>query len=402
MKVIYLSMMFADVESDIKNSKSPNSVSGHKFQENILKGLEENDCSLSVINIPRIRYYPDYPKIIFRSKQSVWGRKTNGVNIGFVNLPILNYLSQTINGYRAVMREMKKDKNEQYVLFTFNSNPHTIFTMLMTRALHKNVTLCNIVGDLHGSYGITNRSSGLRGVLIRWFESIQDRLGRKFDSFVFLTEPMAEAMGVEHKPYCVMECLYAFDQVNMQPMSEKEIEEKIIFYAGSLCKEYGILHLLQAFSQIKNPSFRLRIAGKGDGDELVRQFAEKDERISFLGFISPSEVEKNQQAATVLVNPRTSDHEFVKYSFPSKTMECLASGKPYIAHRLPCNPPEYGNHIQYAAGESDEALRDKIVEICELSDSERAAIGKNAQRFIAEEKNPKVMCKRVVDLWSSL
>lgn len=102
--------------------------------------------------------------------------------------------------------------------------------------------------------------------------------------------------------------------------------------------------------------------------------------------------------ATVLVNPRTTELEFVKYSFASKTLECLASGKPYIAHKLPCDPPEYNGPIIYADNESDEAVAAKIVEICELPDNERDEIGQKAREFVLTQKKPKVMCKKIVDM----
>lgn len=399
MKIIFFSAMFSDVETDIKRSTNPNSVSGHKFQENLLKGIEDNDCDLYVINVPRIRSYPDYPQIVFHTKQRIWGSHSSGVDIGFINLPVLNYMSQIVTGYCALNRVLKKDKHEDYILLTFNSNLHTCFTMLLARILHKNILLCNVIGDLHGQYGITNRTPGLKGTLIRWIEGFQDSIGRKFDSFVFLTKYMAQAMGVDHKPNTVMECLYALNQEKLKPVHNEDTEKKTIFYAGSLCKEYGIEHLLRAFSRIQDTNFSLQIAGQGDGVELVRQYENQDERIKYLGVISPNEVEKCQQEATVLVNPRTSEHEFVKYSFASKTVECLSTGKPYVAHRLPCDPPEYADYIQYATEETDQALAEKLVEVCALSSKQRDALGIKCREYVLNKKNPKVMCRRVIDMW---
>ena len=94
MKIIFLSMMFSDAESDIRKSKTPNSVSGHKFQENLIKGLYENDCNLSVMNISRIGTYPGYPKIILHTQKKQWCGAVDGVDVGFVNLPFLSYFSQ--------------------------------------------------------------------------------------------------------------------------------------------------------------------------------------------------------------------------------------------------------------------------------------------------------------------
>ncbi len=395
MKYIFCSMMFEDAEKDIQKSAAPNTVSGHVFQENLVRGFAENDCDFSVINIPRIRRYPDYPAIFCRRKQTKWNEKVNMTHVGFINLMGLNLITQTVAVYRELKKQVKAAKGEPIVVFTFNSYLHTGLAMLSVRKKFSNVSLCNIIGDLHGSFGVAHAQSGLRGKIITVIENKQDELAKKYDSFVFLTKYMAQALGVEKKPYIVMEGLYpAREDAGQLP----EGEEKTVFYAGSLCKEYGIEHLLRAFSSIQDPDYRLRIAGGGGEEEMVRQYAKKDPRIAFLGFITPAEVKENQQKATVLINARLPDQEFVKYSFASKTMECLASGRPYIAHRLPCDPPEYENYIQYVDGQDDEALGNKIMEICSLPSKERNAIGQKAKEFILKEKNPKTMCQKIIDM----
>ncbi len=401
MKTIFFSAMFSNVETDIKMSRKSNPVSGHKFQENLIKGLFENDCDLTIINVPRVRTYPNYPKIIIPRKERMWLDAIPGTDVGIINLPLFSYITSWIGCYRAFRKELKKNKNETYMLATFNSNLHTCLPMLLAKVLHKNVTLCNIVGDLHGSYGLHNRMPGLKGFMVRIVEKLQDPVGRKLDSFVFLTKYMAQAMGVAHKPNCVVEGLYNVNPLQETPVCAEDENAKIVFYAGTMCKEYGLDHLLRAFSLIPNEDYQLWLAGGGDNESLIEEYASRDSRIRYFGYITPQEVAQRQNRATVLISPRTSELEFVKYSFASKTMECLASGKPYIAHKLPCDPPEYAAHIQYAADDTDEALRDKIVEICELPQAQREQIGEAARNFIASEKNPKVMCKRIVDLWET-
>lgn len=402
MKFIFCSMMFTNVEENIKNSSSPNSVSGHKFQENLLKGFEQNNCDISVINVPRVRAYPDYKKIIFHREKSTFLDKIHGVNIGFINLKGISYISQIIGIYSALKKELKNNSNEKTVLITFNSYVHTGIAMLLARRKFKNVSLCNVIGDLHGNYGVKNHIKGVKGFLVNLMGKFQDTLAKKYDCFVFLTKHMAEALNVLDKPHTVMECIYALDKDNLLPINNNSTKNKTIFYAGALIEEYGISHLLKAFSMIKDSDYRLIIAGKGAESDLVCKYASEDSRISYLGFISPSEVEMNQQQATVLVSPRTSEHEFVKYSFGSKTVECLASGKPYIAHKLPCDPPEYADYIQYAEDDSDMALYKKIVEICGLPYEERDIISQKGRDFVLNEKNPRIMCKRIVDMLNNI
>jgi len=401
LKVIFLSAMYSNIESDIAISKKTNSVSGHKFQENLLRGIAENGCDMTVINVSRVCTYPNYPKIRMRKKRRMWFDTIPGTEVGFLNLPLIRYLTAWPGVYSALRKELKKHKKEPCVLVTFNSNLHASLPMLWARFWHKNVTLCNVVGDLHGVCGLQNRTPGFKGCMIRLVEKIQDPLGRKLDTFVFLTEHMAEAFGVSHKPSCVVEGLYAMDQMDDGNCGETE-NAKTIFYAGTMCKEYGLDHLLRAFSMIEDKDYQLWLAGDGDTAPLVEEYASRDSRIKYLGYITPQQVAERQKMTTVLISPRTSEREFVKHSFASKTLECLASGKPYIAHKLPCDPPEYAEHIQYAAGETDEALRDKIVEICSLAPAQREEIGQKARNFVATQKNPKTMCKRIIDLWEAV
>ena len=398
MKVIFLSAMYSDVESDIALSKKANSVSGHKYQENLARGLMENGCDMTIVNVSRVRTYPNYPKIRIRKQRRTWFDCVEGTDVGFLNLSLIRYLTAWPGVYRAVRKEIKKHKKEICVLVTFNSNLHSSLPMLWVRRFHKNVLLCNVVGDLHGVYGLQNRTAGFKGRMIRLVEKIQDPIGRKMDAFVFFTEHMAEAMGVAHKPNCVVEGMYPLEPQIEEACKENE---KIIFYAGTMCQEYGLDHLLRAFSMIEDESYQLWLAGEGDTTALIEDYASRDPRIKYLGYITPLQVARRQSMATVLVSPRTSEQEFVKYSFASKTLESLASGKPYIAHKLPCDPPEYAQHIQYPKDESDEALRDKIVEICQMSAQKREQIGAAARSFVADEKNPKTMCKRIIALWES-
>lgn len=67
-------------------------------------------------------------------------------------------------------------------------------------------------------------------------------------------------------------------------------------------------------------------------------------------------------------------------------MECLASGKPYVAHRLPSYSAAYDKIIFYAENESDGALADKLIEVCMLPVDKRNEAGRNARNFILQEK----------------
>ena len=399
MRYVFCGNMFSDIDGDIKKMKVPPPVSSHKFQENMIRGLLANDQKVYVVNIPRVRYYPHYPKVFFKKSKFINPTGVRGINIGFVNLPLINYLTQRL----SLKKELRRitGKKGKYTLISFNNYLPQNRAMVEVKKKKKNVYICNVLGDLHGSYGVrvAGRYVGLKGKLIERIEAEQDRLSAESDAFGFLTGFMAEALGVQDKPYTVIEGIYSGEK---KEIINTDTENKTIFYAGAVEEEYGLLHLLRAFSMINDSSFRLRIAGGGGAVKAVEDYSKKDSRISYLGYITPEEVERNQMEATCLVNPRTSDHEYVKYAFPSKNMECLASGKPYVAHRLPCNPPEYDMYFQCPESESDEDLAAEMVRVCNLPARERQRIGSEAQRFILNMKNPRMQCSKIVELMNKV
>lgn len=402
MKICCLFSLFPDIENDIKRSKAPNPVSSHHVQMNVVDGLIANGCDVIIINTPRLRSYPDYPKIFFHKCFFSYNGKQENVHIGFINLSGLNLITEIIHNFFAIKHVLKEEKiGQKVVLLTYNSYIQIMVPMLMARRLYPDrLVLCDMIGDIHGQYGIVNPTKGFKGVLIRWVNRLEDCLASKFDTFALCTEPIAEALGVKEKPHCVVEGIYTIAKPFLEDNDQSMI--KTIFYAGALIKEYGIRHLLNAFTQIKHENYVLEIAGNGDEAELVQQYSQQYPRIHYLGILTPMQVAEHQKKATVLVNPRVFSGEFVKYSFASKNLECLASGKPYVAHYLPCNPPEYDEVVLYPKDESDVALAEKLEEVCELSERERNKLAEKAYKFILKQKNPRVQCEKIVKMIKSI
>jgi glycosyltransferase involved in cell wall biosynthesis len=394
--------MYTDIENELRTTKNPNPVSGHKFQENLIKGLKACKAPVTVINIPRIRSFPNSRRIIVKKQAFRIDNHMSGKTIGCINLPVFNYITKYIN----LVKELDKlvtNKKESYIFLTFNSYfPQTlVFNHLKKKKRGYKIYRCDVIGDLHSGFGIKSHIKGIKGRLIDCLEDQQDKSVKDFELFVFLAEAMAEFYHADKERYTIIEAIYSCEDKNadIQVYHDNEYEKnKTVFYAGSICREYGMEHLLKAFSLIDSDEYRLLIAGGGDNPDLINRYCKNDKRITYLGIVTPEEVRRYQEMATVLISPRLPDEGFVKYSFPSKTLECLASGKPYIAHKLPCEPPEYADYIQYAHGSTDQDLKEAIVRVCEKSAADREMIGRKARKFVLEQKNPKAMCSKLVDL----
>lgn len=409
MNIAYCSLLLPEEKKLSERSKKRlTGISGHKVTKAEIEGIDANlEKPVTVFNIINTLNYPQFPTLIFKTEKWNHSKHAADVHIGYINLFGIKYILQSYNMFKQLKVWIKSKKKEKCVICVHTCHYPTMKAVCKLKKKYKEqVVLCLNTGDVPGKYGLQSQyKKNLKQKLIDKLvnEKIIE-MAKSFDCFVFVTKNMANAFGVQEKPFVVVECVYSEPEYAFKNdvHSDSESDIKVIFYAGALREEYGISHLLRAFSLINEKNYRLIIAGGGAAESLVKEYEKKDSRIKFLGFITPQEVYRQQQHSTVLISPRLSNLEFVKYSFPSKSVDSLASGKPYIAHRLPCDPEEYADYIQYANDESDESLKEKIIEICELPEEVRADIGQRARKFIIEEKSPKKMTKKIVDLWSGM
>ena len=147
--------------------------------------------------------------------------------------------------------------------------------------------------------------------------------------------------------------------------------------------------------ELQDPNIELWLCGSGEMEEEIRTYAAQDSRIRFFGFLPHEEAVQLQKQATVLVNPRTNQGEYTKYSFPSKTMEYMASGRPVMMFRLDGIPGEYDPFLTYIPEERAASIRDTVESLRKLSPSELDAMGTRGREFVLKNKNRNVqMCRR--------
>ena len=143
------------------------------------------------------------------------------------------------------------------------------------------------------------------------------------------------------------------------------------------------------------------ICGSGDSKEAIEEAARIDPRIKFWGLVDSNTALEMQHKATILVNPRTSEGEYTKYSFPSKTMEYLLAGRSVIINHLPGIPDEYYDYVYTPKDESIEAFADCISNVLNIDEEEREKRAKAGRDFVIERKNSKIQMQRVIKMIES-
>ena len=216
--------------------------------------------------------------------------------------------------------------------------------------------------------------------------------------YVLLTEAMNEYINKRGKPYVILEGHADITMADRIPSLEKKTAPRVCLYAGGVSRQYGLSNLVEGFQQADLPNAQLHIYGPGDYVKQLQQIAEEDHRIYYGGMLLSSEIVEKEQEATLLVNPRPTNEEYVKYSFPSKTMEYMASGTPVLTTVLPGMPKAYHPYVYLLEDETADGIAKKLREVLQNSDEELFRKGCQARTFVLEEKNNVVQTQKILEM----
>lgn len=221
---------------------------------------------------------------------------------------------------------------------------------------------------------------------------------RHCTGYVFLTQAMNDRLNPDGKPYVILEGHADIAMGQVSPSLEEKHKPRVCLYAGGVSRDYGLAELVEGFRLANLPDTQLHIYGPGDYVPELEQIARQDSRIVYGGMLLSSQVVQREREATLLVNPRPTGEEFVKYSFPSKTMEYMASGTPVLTTDLPGMPPEYHDYVYRIFREDAPGIAQALTQVLSCSDQELLEKGQAARDFILREKNNVTQAKKILDL----
>ena len=221
---------------------------------------------------------------------------------------------------------------------------------------------------------------------------------RHCTGYVFLTQAMNDRLNPDGKPYVILEGHADIAMGQVSPSLEEKHKPRVCLYAGGVSRDYGLAELVEGFRLANLPDTQLHIYGPGDYVPELEQIARQDSRIVYGGMLLSSQVVQREREATLLVNPRPTGEEFVKYSFPSKTMEYMASGTPVLTTDLPGMPPEYHDYVYRIFREDAPGIAQALTQVLCHSDRELLEKGQAARDFVLREKNNVTQAKKILDL----
>lgn len=397
--VLFIGNGYSDdkVSKFYRNSKRGYQFAAQTLQSCLMDGLCENGVDLYVQSKPSLSAFPfGYRNFIVRGNDFVRNCRVIGHSIGFVNVPLLRNFYQ----WKKDVCEWHEKAKGKKVAIVYSLNMGEVKRALWVKEHYADVHIHVMIPDLPEYMG-ANRLYTLLGFKKKHIRFINDTIGY-FDSYSMLTEHIANYFHIGDRPHVVIEGMFSpvskDDEYVNAVKYEKEKGRIAFLYSGGLNGRYGIIDLVKAFAKTKNKDFELWLCGVGDSVDTIKKYAENDNRIKYYGALPHDKVLTLQRKAAFVVNPRHSNEAFINYSFPSKTMEYMASGTPTLMCHLGCLPKEYEQYLLFFNDESIDGMSGRLEQVATINRDELTLLGSDARKFILENKTPKRQVGRILCL----
>lgn len=370
-------------------------IQTHKFIWNFAKGVSDSDLDFTYISSRPVTDYPSYPRKLVKSRSwyvRLGGKKVVIREIPFVNYGVLKILTRFLFSLYYCVKAFRGLSNREGIIVYSTHIPFMLVGYIVS-VLYK-VEFIAIWTD-PPSVSISHDSS-LKGNLRGLEKRFAKYLMRKADKVIALTKDLALDFA-PNKPYLVIEGFT--DEKEANPTSSREKRERNttrIVYTGTLATKYGVKNIVDGFLLLNDPNSFLDIYGRGDYESELIEVCSRCSNISYKGFLPNERILQVQRDADFLINARAPDDDYVKYSFPSKTLEYMLSGTPLITTKLPGIPEEYYEYIIPLRNNDPAEICAVLKGSIEMNYESRAALGARAILF-AESKSYKRQGRLIVE-----
>lgn len=395
---LFLSFAIPDEEMEkVFNIDNFPQVQTHKFNWNLIKGLEFIDeFDFTYISSRPVTDYPIFPQK--KIKKNKWiiniaNKEIEIQEIPFINGGVLKLITRFFSTLFYSFKNFHLKQNKAGVIVYSVHVPYMIVGLIISKIY--NIDYISIWTDPPAVS--TSKDSSLKSKLRSIELKLSKYLMKKVTKVIALTKYLAEDFA-PRKPYLVMEGIINPNDINYSTKREENFSKEPIkiVYTGSLEKRYGIKNIVDGFLSMKNKNAILEIYGRGDFEDELVSITKMNHNVIYKGFIPNNEILKVQREADFLINARSNKEEFVKYSFPSKTLEYMLSGTPLITTMLLGIPEEYRDYVIVLDNNNPEVIAKKLDEVLKYSSYERNQIGLKALKF-AESKNYISQARKIID-----
>lgn len=396
-RILFISCCIPDeLEHEIiKYCKYPHNIhdAANTFQKSLIHGFIENNALLEVVSAPSLPTFPlGYNKLYIPKSQTRIEGKVLCDILPYFSFMIGKYVSIEKRIVKYVKEWIKLYPDDELTIIGYNINAAFMAAMKKIKNFYPKLQTVLIVTDMiEDAFNFKSNTTFLKRIQVYLHKRKIYASYESIDKYILLSEQMKNRIPNCKDNYIVMEGIYA--HCGDIPNTDKQ---NIIFYSGALDTFVNIVEMIEAFKKINRDDYNLVICGGGPLTNYVKEEAEKNANIVFLGSISRMEVLEWQRKSSLLINPRQPS-EITKYSFPSKTMEYFASGTPVLMYRLQGIPNEYYSYCYTIEGTSVEEFKECLKNVISIRAQDRNSLGYKAKKFILSEKTSYLQVKKILE-----
>lgn len=369
-----------------------------KFFYQLFEGTSNNK------NFKTITYISSLPISASVHKKKKWDReiekkgKFKFIYHKFINRKVICFFASYYYIKKEINIWQKKNKNDGFIIVD-GTNLVQMLALLHSRKKVKKVALVTDVPNMITVIG-HKKISKIRYFFQLIYDNFTLKVVNKFDGYIFLTESMNELLNPQKKPYIVIEGSVDTSKVYKQKQPTDTFN---VVYAGGLYKSFGIDKLINSFSRFEeNDKIKLFLYGNGP---IVENYSKQDyinDKVQYMGVVSSDEIVKIEAEADLLINPRPSNLEFTKYSFPSKTLEYMSSGTAFLTTKLKGIGKEYFKYLLVIDDETECGIYKSIRNAYLMEQKELNELGSKAKQFVETQKNSYHQCVRLYNFLMEL
>lgn len=234
---------------------------------------------------------------------------------------------------------------------------------------------------------------GILGLIDKWRTRTDERLVRRFDRFVVLTQEDRQYWGDLPNIQVIPNAAMRLKNVYADPSVKR------VLAVGRLDYQKGFDKLIQAWKLVKEDSelsdWKLDIFGQGEWkDKLLNEIKEYELEDSLEIHAPTTDIGQEYVSSSILV--MSSNYE----GFPMVMIEAMACGVPVVSFAFKCGPKDIIRHQENGliVPEGDIVALAKALSFMMKGNALRAYCSQNAREIIAEYSEEVIM-KKWMDLF---
>jgi glycosyltransferase involved in cell wall biosynthesis len=358
----------------------------HTFAWSLVDALLKAGLEVELLSVWPVSTFPSNPRVLFRSAPFAM----NGVPgecLGFVNLVGLKHVTRFVQCLSRGTRVLRRWRPGVLLVHGVHS------PFLWYAALSRQVLGLRVVVILTDPPGVCLPTDRLAVRLLKWLDVRLVRWALRWtDAVIAVTTDLARDFA-PGKPALVIDGIARFE--SDADYVRKDRSRPTVVYAGSLRISYGVDRLVDAVSGLTDPPATLEVYGNGELADWVSKVAAEQTQIKGPRLLSREELLRAYRSADLLVQPRPTNQSFVRYSFPSKIIEYMASGTPVLTTRLVGMTDEYTPYVYWIDDDSRAGIRKALRDVLQLPEDERLTKGRRAAEYIRATRSSEAQGKRI-------